>query len=71
MSSNAGDILSWFARMPEGRVLETLDSHARKNLLDAMRVELEHRTRADGVYPSGTAWVVDCRKRGAATDPTA
>ena len=57
VGSSPADVLNWFARIPEGRILETLGSHARQKFLGALRIELEHRTRADGVYLSGTAWV--------------
>jgi ubiquinone/menaquinone biosynthesis C-methylase UbiE len=55
------DVLDWFARLPEGRVLETLDHPARQRLLAGLEAELVRRTRADGVYLAGTAWVIACR----------
>jgi hypothetical protein len=57
-------VLNWFTRIPEGRLLETLGPEARQKLLEALRIELEHRTRSEGVYLSGTASVVDSRKPG-------
>jgi len=61
------DVLAWFARVAEGRMLETLDPLARQKLLDALHSELAQRTRADGVYLRGTAWIVDCRVQSDST----
>jgi ubiquinone/menaquinone biosynthesis C-methylase UbiE len=55
------DVLAWFARLPEGRVLEALTPEARTRFTDALRIELERRTDATGVYLAGSAWMVCCR----------
>jgi hypothetical protein len=64
VGSRPADVLAWFARLPEGRLLEALDGAARRRLLDSLEAELDRRTREDGVYlagTAGTAWIVACR----------
>jgi ubiquinone/menaquinone biosynthesis C-methylase UbiE len=61
LGSSPSEVVAWFARLPEGRVLETLDSTARQRLLAGLEEELAQRTRPDGVYLAGTAWIVACR----------
>jgi ubiquinone/menaquinone biosynthesis C-methylase UbiE len=56
-----GEVLIWFAHLPEGRFLETLASEARTRLTKALEEELERRADATGVYLGGTAWMVCCR----------
>jgi ubiquinone/menaquinone biosynthesis C-methylase UbiE len=55
------DVLAWFARLPEGRLLEALAPEARRRLTNALRGELERRADATGVYLAGNAWIVCCR----------
>jgi ubiquinone/menaquinone biosynthesis C-methylase UbiE len=61
LGRDPADVLAWFARLPEGRVLETLDATTHQRLLQALATELARRTRKDGVYLAGTAWIVACR----------
>jgi ubiquinone/menaquinone biosynthesis C-methylase UbiE len=61
LGPNPTEVLAWFTRLPEGRVLETLDPTARQELLTGLEEELARRTRPAGVYLAGTAWVVVCR----------
>jgi ubiquinone/menaquinone biosynthesis C-methylase UbiE len=58
LGRNPADVLAWFARLPEGRVLETLDPASRQRLLAGLEEELTRRARPDGVYLSGIAWIV-------------
>jgi hypothetical protein len=52
------DVLSWFAHLPEGRLLDTLSPDARQRYTNALSIELERRTEATGVYLNGNAWMV-------------
>jgi ubiquinone/menaquinone biosynthesis C-methylase UbiE len=52
------DVLSWFAHLPEGRILEALSPDARTRYTNALNIELERRTEASGVYLDGNAWMV-------------
>jgi ubiquinone/menaquinone biosynthesis C-methylase UbiE len=52
------DVLSWFAYLPEGRILQTLSPAARTRYTNALNIELERRTEATGVYLDGNAWMV-------------
>src|SRR5262249_15356400 len=63
------DVLTWFARLREGRILEVLDATARRKLLSELQRELERRVRSDGVYLAGTAWLVDARAQGRKVRP--
>ena len=58
LGPNPPDVLAWFTRLPEGQVLETLDPAARQRLVAGLQGELARRTRLDGVYLAGTAWIV-------------
>jgi ubiquinone/menaquinone biosynthesis C-methylase UbiE len=60
VGSSPADVLDWFARLPEGRMLEVLDDSQKRRLLDSLEAELVSRTTADGVYLAGTAWIVEC-----------
>lgn len=56
------DVLAWFERVPEGRLLEALEPKARGKLLALLRIELERRMEpTTGVHLGATAWIVDCR----------
>lgn len=61
VGSTPSEVLAWFQRIPEGRLLEALEPDARDRLLAMLRAELERRTDATGVYLAGTAWMVDSR----------
>jgi ubiquinone/menaquinone biosynthesis C-methylase UbiE len=61
LGATPSDVLAWLARLPEGRVLESLDAIGRQRLLGALEAELVRRTQPDGVYVAGTSWIVRCR----------
>jgi SAM-dependent methyltransferase len=60
VGSSAADVLAWFARLSEGRMLEALNEAQKHRLLGSLEAELTSRTTPDGVYLGGTAWIVEC-----------
>ena len=63
MGSTPADVLAWFARLREGRILQALEPAARQRLLTELEHELEQRMHAEGVYLGGAAWLVESRVR--------
>jgi ubiquinone/menaquinone biosynthesis C-methylase UbiE len=63
MGSSPDDVIAWFARLPEGQFLQKLRDADRQRFLKTLHAELERRTRPDGVYLVGAAWVVEARRQ--------
>jgi SAM-dependent methyltransferase len=63
VGSTPADVLAWFSRLREGRILQMLEPAARGRLLSELERELAQRVRAEGVYLGGAAWLVESRVR--------
>jgi hypothetical protein len=70
VGEDPSDVLDWFATLPESRTLGCLTSSQRQRFLDELVTELEHRTRPDGVYLTGTAWLVEAHTPAHPGDPS-
>src|SRR4051794_13440073 len=51
------DVLRWFEMLPERHVLDDANAQGRTSFIHELLGELRARSRPDGVYVRGTAWI--------------
>jgi ubiquinone/menaquinone biosynthesis C-methylase UbiE len=64
LGTDVEDVLAWISHLREGRILDQLDDGRRGTFLAALAARLQRRTRADGIYLNGAAWIIHAHRPG-------